>query len=277
MLWGHEVTTETTETTATGSEAAQNAQPNAVPGQETAALAQQHDDAGEQADQSQDSEGGEKLTEEQKTIRKLQRRIDRLTAGKGAAQREAELLRVELERRGQAAQPPAQDDDGQKKAVDPQDIDRLATERAQQLHRQQTVASRANAVIESGQKLPGFDQAVNTVAEEVPFTDRKGMPTPFIEAVLDTDEPAKLLHYLGNNPDEAAKFANLTPAQIGRQLAKLEERMARESAKTTSSAPAPLRPVQSRSTPDNEPQDSDSMDVWARKDRARTIALQRRA
>lgn len=261
----------TTENTATGSEASQEA--NAAHGQENAALARQHDDADAQGDQSQESEGGEKLTEEQKTIRRLQRRIDRLTAGRGAAQREAELLRADLERRGQGQQ--AQEE-GQPKGQEPQDIDRLATERAQQLHRQQSIADRANAVLDSGRKLQGFDQAVNVVADEVPFTDRKGVPTPFIEAVLDTDKPAELLHWLGNNPDEAAAFANLTPSQIGRRLAKLEERIARE-AKSTSSAPTPLRPVQSRSTAGAEPQDSDSIEDWMRKDRARTAALRKRA
>lgn len=268
------MSTETTETIAAGSEAAPNTVlSNAAPGQDTdAALARQHDDANAQ-DQSQDSEDGEKLTDEQKTIRRMQRRIDRLTAGRGAAQREAELLRVEMERRGQ----PQEREDETPQAIDPREIDRLATERAQQLHRQQTVADRANAVINSGKKLPGFDLAVNAVADEVPFTDRRGAPTPFIEAVLDTDKPAELLHWLGNNPDEAAKFAHLTPAQTGRQLAKLEERIARDAAKTTSSAPAPLRPVQSRSTAGAEPQDSDSIEDWMRKERARTNALRKRA
>ncbi len=272
MLWGHDVSTETTETTATGSEAPQGS--NAAHGQENAALAQQHDDADEHGDQSQGDEGGEKLTDDQKTIRRMQRRIDRLTAGRGAAQREAELLRTEIERRGQGQQ--QAQEEGQPKGQDPQDIDRLATERAQQLHRQQSISTRANAVMDAGRKLQGFDQAVNVVADEVPFTDRKGVPTPFIEAVLDTDKPAELLHWLGNNPDEAAAFVNLTPSQIGRRLAKLEERIARE-AKSTSSAPTPLRPVQSRSTAGAEPQDTDSVDDWMRKERARVAALRKRA
>jgi hypothetical protein len=178
------------------------------------------------------------VTPEQKTIRALQRRIDRLTAGKGAASREAELLREQL---AQVQQKPGQDDEP--KAIDPSEIDRLASEKAKVLHQQQTIATRSAAVITAGKKLPGFDAAVNAVAEEVPFTDRKGAPTPFIEAVLDTDEPAKVLHWLGNNPDEAAQFANLSPVQIGRRLAKIEERISREAKANTSGAPKPLEAV----------------------------------
>lgn len=209
-------------------------QQNDAPEQKTADLAQPQTDANEAEDQSQEAEG-EKLTDEQKTIRKLQRRIDRLTAGRGAAQREAELLR---ERVGQLQQPQEQDEE---RKADPQDIDRLATEKAKVLHQQQTVATRAAAVMASGKKLQGFDEAVNAVADEVPFTDRKGAPTPFIEAVLDTDKPAELLHYLGNNPEEAAAFAGLSPAQIGRRLAKLESSLVGKA--KASNAPAPIQTI----------------------------------
>lgn len=188
-------------------------------------------DVAEQADAA--AKEAEKLTPEQKTIRQLQRRIDRLTAGRGAASREAELLREQLDARQQS-----QDDES--KAIDPKDIDRLATEKARELVQQQTVATRAKAVMDSGKKLDKFDEAVNAVAEEVPFTDRQGRPSPFIEAVLDADKPAELLHWLGNNPDEAAGFANLTPSQIGRRIAKLEDRIEREGKAKTSNAPKPL-------------------------------------
>lgn len=252
------MSTEATTEIAAPGDAAQ--QQTAQPGQEDAALAQQQEDASEQGDQSQGDDGGEKLTDEQKTIRKLQRRIDRLTAGRGAATREAELLREQMAQLQQ--KPQAQEDDRQ--AIDPQEIDRLANERAQLLHRRQSVATRANAVLEGGKKLPGFDQAVNAVAEEVPFTDRRGVPTPFIEAVLDADKPAELLHWLGNNPDEAAAFANLSPAQIGRRLAKLEDRIERE-AKASSKAPPPLTPVRGVGQPAKSLQDLDGDDFDKRR------------
>lgn len=259
-----------TEEVVTPNDAAQ--QQNGAPGQEVAEVARPQDDVTADGDQSQGEEAGEKLTDEQKTIRKMQRRIDRLTAGRGAAAREAELLREQLQQFTQRQQQVQEDEP---KAVSAQDIERIAADRARQLHQQQAIASRAQEVLKSGRSLQGFDEAVNTVAEEVPFTDRRGMPTPFIEAVLDTDKPAELLHWLGNNPDEAAALAALTPAQLGRRLAKLEDRIEREAKANTSSAPAPLKPVQSRAAPGNEPSDGDSIEDWMKKERARLKALKR--
>lgn len=230
---------------ASGGAAAEGQQQTDVPGQQDADPGQPQTDADEgAADQSTQDEGGEKLSDDQKTIRKLQRRIDRLTAGRGAATREAELLRDQLAQLQQ--KPEGQKEDEPGKGIDPREVDRLANERAQQLHRQQSVAQRANAVLESGKKLQGFDEAVNAVADEVPFTDRQGRPTPFIEAVLDADKPAELLHWLGNNPDEAAGLANLSPTQLGRRLAKLEDRIAQEAKGKTSGAPNPLKVVTPR-------------------------------
>lgn len=228
--------------------------------EQNAELAQPQTDAAPEADQSPESEG-ETLTDDQKTIRKLQRRIDRLTAGRGAATREAELLREQM---AQLQQKPQGQDDDEPKAVSRQDIDRLANERARELHRQQTVAARADAVIKSGQKLQGFTEACNAVAEEVPFTDQQGRPTPFIEAVLDADKPAELLHWLGNNPDEAAALANLSPAQLGRRLAKLEDRLEREG-KTSSKAPTPLTPVRGVGQPAKRLEDLDGDDFDKRR------------
>ena len=227
---------------------------NGVPGQQDADSAQPQTETTEHGDdQSQDSEGGEKLTQEQKTIRKMQRRIDRLTAGRGAAEREAQLRREYMQQR------PDQQGQGQEqeaertRSIDPREIEQIAQERARQLVRQQTVAQRVGTVLDTGRKLAGFDEAVNAVADEVPFTDRRGQPTPFIEAVLDAEKPAELLHWLGNNPDEAAAFTGLSPAQIGRRLAKLEDRIEREAKSKASGAPTPLTAVRTRGKSDPDP------------------------
>jgi hypothetical protein len=229
---------------------------NSAPEQEVAEAAQPQTDAAEQGDQSPDD--GEKLTDEQKTIRKLQRRIDRLTAGRGAAQREAELVREELARI--QGRPQEQDEERSQRDIDRitaegRDIDRIVTEKAKVLAQQQAIATRAAAVMDSGKKYAGFNEAVNAVADEVPFTVRGGGPSPFIEAVMDNkpEKAAEVLNWLGNNPDEAAQFNGLSPAQIGRRLAKLEDRLEREAKGKTSSAPQPLTPVTAKAVGDKDP------------------------
>jgi len=209
------------------------------------------------------------LTPEQRAARKMQRRIDTLTAGRGAAQREAQLWRERAEAAEAARQQPAQaDDEPSQRQTDPREFDALVTQRAEQLARQQGIARQVQTVLKAGSSLDGFDDAVNTVADEVPFTDSRGRPTAFIEAVLDSENPAALLHHLGQNPEEAAEYAGLTPAQIGRRIARLEDKLAASAKRQISKAPAPLKPG-SGGAPSGGPSDNDSVDAWVRKERLR--------
>jgi hypothetical protein len=204
--------------------------------------------------QTQEPPQGDKLSPEQRRLKQLQRTVDRRTERIGSLSRETEILRERLAQYEQANRPAQPEQDEEPKRLSADDIERLATERARELRQQDTVRERAAAVMASGKKLAGFDEAVNAVAEEVPFTDSKGRPSPFIEAVLDADKPAQILHWLGTNPDEAAKFATLTPAQIGRQIAKLEIQIEREAKDKTSGAPKPLEPLRGGAKGEKDPQ-----------------------
>lgn len=221
-------------------------QPTGEPEAPQAEVAQLQTDDAKPADEPKPKE---ELSDEQRTSRNAQRRIERLAAERAALRRENEMLR-EQNARIQQREPT---DEGESKAVAPQDIERLATERAKELQKQQDFAKRTEAVVEAGRKIPGFQAAVSAVADEVPFADARGVPTPFIDAVLDSDKPAELLAWLGKNPEEAAAFANLSPAQIGRRLARLEDRIEREAKVQTSSAPVPLKPLQSKAVADKDP------------------------
>ena len=232
------------------------------------------DDGAAGADQPQGSEDDKGLSDDQKAIRKLQRRIDRLTAKRGGVERENELLRQkisEIERQLHTAG--GKTDEGEDGQGDRQphkgrqfteaDIERLAQARAVELQQQTSLSQRVGKVIEAGSKLEGFAAAVDAVAEVVPFTDRQGRPTAFIEAVLETDDPATVLKHLGDNPDEAEDLAGLTPAQLGRRLAKLEDRLKAGAKKQTSAAPQPLKPI-TGSSAGAEPDPEKDASAWIR-------------
>jgi hypothetical protein len=226
--------------------AAVETQQTALPEQETAGDAHQQTDAVETADEAKD-EGGEKLTPEQREIRKRDRRIERLTAKRGAAEREAEMLRQQLAEIQQRA---SRQDEGEEqpsnRTLTEADIERIARQKADEIARQRAIGEKVGKVLKDGAKLEGFSAAVDAVAEVVPFTDRQGKPTPFIEAVLDADDPAAVFKYLGENPDEAESLADLTPAQLGRRLAKLEDKLSKGAKEKSSSAPRPLQPLSAR-------------------------------
>lgn len=227
-----------------------------------------------EADQSEKpAESEEEADGPAKTIKRLQRRIERLSAKVGGTARERDLLAQEREQlrtelaalRGEGGQ--AQEQPGRS-------VEEIAEEKAREILRNQTLNQRAADVLKVGKKLDGFDEALEALREEIPFADRQKRPTPFFEALLDADQPAKLIHYLGTNPEEAAEFDGLSPAQIGRRLAKLEAKLTAEV--KTSQAPTPLKPVRPTAGPSTEPSDGDSVDDWVKKERAR-LAAKRRA
>jgi hypothetical protein len=66
------------------------------------------------------------------------------------------------------------------------------------------------------------------------------------EAVMDSDNPAAMLHYLGTHPDEALRIAKLSPVSAARRLGLIEAGLAAakdKPAKAVSNAPAPARTV----------------------------------
>lgn len=221
----------------------------AQPEQQDAGDAHQQSDTGDVAESTASDKADEGLTEEQRTIRKQLRRIERLTAKRGAAEREAQLLReqmAEFQRRTSGLQGEDGDEPGSRQLTEAE-VERRAAQRADEIARQRTIGEKVGKVLREGTKLEGFNAAVDAVAEVVPFTDQKGKPTPFIEAVLDSDDPVALLKYLGDNSDEAEDLAALSPAQLGRRLAKLEVKLA-GAKKQTSAAPAPIKPVSGATT-----------------------------
>ena len=227
--------------------AAPETEQTALPEQQTAGDAHQQSDAVETADEAKD-EAGDKLTPEQREIRKRDRRIERLTAKRGAAEREAEMLRQQLaeiqqrasrQEEGEAERPAG-------RTLTEADIERIARQKADEITRQRAISEKVSKVLKDGAKLEGFNSAVDSVAEVVPFTDRLGKPTPFIEAVLDSEDPAAVFKYLGENPDEAESLAELSPSQLGRRLAKLEDKLSQSAKARTSSAPRPLQPLSAR-------------------------------
>jgi hypothetical protein len=228
-----------------------------VPEQQHADLARPQTDEQQPAgDQSQGAEGGEKLTPEQKTIRKLERRIANLTARNGGSAREAELARTEVQQLRERLQQleggrETQGDDRaaqrQPQALSQAEIDRIANERARDMVRSSSIANSLKKTFEAGAKLDGFREAMDALGDEVRLVDGERRPTPFLEAVLECDDPARLMHHLGNNPEEAAALNGLSPAQLGRRLAKLEDQL-KQDAKGVSKAPTPLNAVKPKAS-----------------------------
>ena len=221
---------------ATGSEApevktpAANVEPEREGGVATA-------DEAVTADESHDAE--DKPSDPQKTIDKLLRRIQRQSGKIGGTARERDLIAQEnAQLKAQLAELRGED----RQTTEPS-IEEVAERKAREILHAETLNKRAAEVLSAGKKVEGFSDALDALREEIPFIDRQKRPTPFFEALLETDAPAKLIHHLGTNPDLAAEFEGLSQSQIGRRLAKLEDQLKQEGTVKSSKAPAPIEPI----------------------------------
>lgn len=176
----------------------------------------------------------------EKERRRFERREHRRYSELAQERADRQRLEAELQRYRQPARTEEQPD-----AVTPDDIDRLATERAQQMRREETIARQSGDIRSAAIKAAGgedkFAQAFATVVEEAgPLADaRTGQWTPLGEAIADSDKPGELLVYLGRNPDVAETLQGLTGGRLHRAVAKIEAQMQTKAAPP----PKPLKPV----------------------------------
>jgi hypothetical protein len=219
-------------------------------------------DATQQTDAPQEPEADPR----DKAVKSLNRRVDRITAARYQAEASAQQARQEAE---QLRQRLAQYEAGDQPEARQADPVALANEIAN--IRENTAKS--NAVHKDGVKrFEGFDKALNVVIEEagplvVPIAQGAsiGKPTPLGEAILDADDPAAVLHYLGNNPDAAADLHGLTATQVARRIARIEIEIGKSKEPKQSNAPKPITPVKSASKDDGGLSDNLSTDEWVKR------------
>lgn len=186
----------------------------------------------------------EQPNEAASAIKRMERRIARTTAAKYDAEARARQAATEAEALKQRlAQYETQD--SQPQQFRPEDVLTLAERIAAQRLEQQQVVATVKSVLAEGKSLENFDSACNAVNEEIPFCDAMGEPTPFLKVVMETDAPAKVLHYLGTHLDTAEELAGLSQTQLARRLARIEADLGKPVEVKPTSAPAPIEPVRS--------------------------------
>lgn len=172
----------------------------------------------------------------EKALKRMERRINKRTADYHRERAEKEHLAQQLEQYRQQST----NDDGTQ--VDTADVQRLVREEAKRLTQIEKLNEKANSIHAEGtKKFSDFEEAIKAVNDEAPLFDKQG-PTPLMEAVFESDNPAAVLHYLGKNPDIAAELVDLTPAQLTRRLVRIESSIAKPEPRP-SKAPQPLEPV----------------------------------
>lgn len=188
-----------------------------------------------------------------KTIKRLERRIHRLTA------------RV-YEERGRQSQPqPERVERAEPEGVDPAEVQRLidleAQRKAQELVEKRFITERADSLEKSLQKTLG-DRYAEFYAE-LQSSGQQG--AALLRAAIELEDAADVLSELAQDPDEFDRVLEMTPtrqaAYLGRVSARLE---AKKTAPKVSQAPKPLAPIKPNASSDELTPDM-PIDDWMKK------------
>lgn len=119
--------------------------------------------------------------------------------------------------------------------------ERMSQHTAQQAERAREDAHRAR-IIAAKNADPQFEAKINAAGELM-------LSQPMIDLVKDSDIGPKLLLYFADHPDETQRLSTLPPAQVIRQLGRLEESLSRSDAAKHVPGPAPSPVISAATTP----------------------------
>lgn len=171
---------------------------------------------------------------------KVQKRFDELTREKYEARRAAEQARQELEQLRSQLETKSDGD---------VDIDSLVNVRAAELAQERVFNDACDRIYQKGAtEFKDFDTAVANL-------QLVGMNREFLELVSSSDVGEKIIYTLGQDFEQAERFARLPPLQMARELAKLEIKLSEPPKKKVSSVPSPISTISGTTTGAKDPGD----------------------
>lgn len=208
-------------------------------------------------------------TPEQREIERLRRGLNRKHEQAARANERLAMLEKELTQRQNPVNSDAPDEPVQLTRAQIRELVNSEAQRlAQTIHGQATEAQRYASVqskLEASWDADKFKQVSEDLDAAFGGLEAQGKLKPALEAAFEADNPTALLEYLADpeHHDEAQKLSRMSAVQAGREIAKLEAKLAKPTAPTPSKAPAPLEPIRGGATPKNMPDPSDTK-AWIR-------------
>lgn len=190
----------------------------------------------------------EKAKAEAKAERRVMRALEKLSPQQAQQQYQAPQQDARPTRREGEA------DDAYVERVADWKLDQRERASQQQRAQEQTksLATKTERMYAEAAKLPGFDREE---FDSLPLT-------PVIaEALVESDQTAKLMAFMSANPEEVARIASLSPARQAAEIGKLEAKVS--ASPKPSKAPPPINPIGSRGGGSAGDPASMSVDQWA--------------
>jgi len=155
----------------------------------------------------------------------------------------------------------------------------LAYQKAEELLARREAAKHQSQVLESYQEREEVARDKYDDFEQVAYNPKLSITNVMAETIQSSDIGPELAYYLGSNPKDADRIARLTPFMQAKEIGKIEAKLAAEPPmKRTTSAPAPISPVNARSSgsPSHDTTDPRSIKTmtvsqWIDAERARQV------
>jgi hypothetical protein len=125
----------------------------------------------------------------------------------------------------------------------------LAYQKAEELIAKREAAKQQSAVLESYQEREEQARDKYDDFEQVAYNPKLTITNVMAETIQSSDIGPELAYYLGSNPKDAERISRMTPLGQAKEIGKIEAKLAAEPpVRRTTSAPAPISPVNARST-----------------------------
>jgi hypothetical protein len=191
-----------------------------------------------------------------------QKRIDEVTKQKydanaraEKAEAEAASMRLLLEAQGADLRPTDDDAppaDGRKYTQ--AELDKIAEDKARVIADRRAFDARANAAYDAGETAFGKDAFASAIGNLRSAGVISAQDIGFLEAALETDAPEKVLHALGQDPDEAMRIAGLPLGRRAIELDRLAQKLNAKAPPETRKAPPPVTPIEGSADPAFDPE-----------------------
>lgn len=205
----------------------------------------------------------------------FQKRIDKKTADFYAEKRRADDLQKKIDtlelanKKATLVKPSLEDHDYDEEAFDKADRQYSIDQGVQEaLAKQSADAKAEQQKTESEKVVVNFNERANAMGKS--DFDAKAQAIPELpcgvaDALMQSEDGAEMVYYLGSNPEEAELLASMTPAMAIMQLGKLSSKLSAKPEIKTSAAPDPITPLSSGGSSLEVNEDDMSMAQWMAK------------
>lgn len=203
----------------------------------------------------------------------FQKRINKVTAGKYAAERERDALQAKLDALNKAPvseptkAPTLEDSD-----ID-YDEDKLRQAQVsyqvqQELTKHTQTQSKEAQQVKDNQAAIEFNGRIQALGKE-DFSEKANaipdLPVGVADALMQSENGAELIYHLGSHLDKADALSQMTPAAAMMELGRLSVDINKQPEIKTSAAPEPIEPIKSGSALSSDVGDDMSISDWMAK------------